>query len=212
MNILRGAFVLVALHASSLSSSAIVPKDTTSPNQFWFSSDIYYVDEDATNAFIQVEFAPGNRSWTGSVDYKVSDGTATGGEDYNAVTGTLNFSGPSVPPPQIIIPILRDKRREGNETVQLFLSNSNAIITRSTATLVIVEKPPALKITPGENRTIVLSWAAEDSDYVLEKSPQLFGTNWTGVASVRSISNGACCVTEPAATKSFYRLRKTSAP
>lgn len=186
-------------------------RDINAPNEFWFTSDVYYV-EGASNAVITVEFHPGNRSWSGTVDYYTSDGTATAGEDYTAVSGTLSFSGPGTPIPQIIIPIAQVERTE-DETVQIFLSNPNATITRGTATLIIQKKTPALKITPGTNGTIVLSWPEEGSNLSLQKSSSLFGSDWTPVPAPQSVVNGSCKVIEPASGgATFYRLEKTSQP
>lgn len=190
-------------------------RDTTSPNEFWFSSEVFYVDEDATSAEITVEFAPGDRSWSGSVDYTVTSGTATAGEDFTAVSGTLNFSGPGTPIPKIIIPISKDNLREENETVQISISNPNATIVQSNATLIIIEKPatPVLKIGGGANKRISLTWPEVFSDFVLEKSSAPFGTNWSAVSSTRNISNGVCCVEESTAgLPFFYRLRNPAAP
>ncbi len=210
----RSALPVITLAALTILDfkSIADTRDITAPNEFWFTSDIYYVEEGATSAVITVEFYPGNRSWSGSVDYYTTDGTATAGEDYTAVSGTLNFSGPGTPVPQIIIPIQSVERTE-EETVQLFLSNPNATITRGTATLVIQKKAPALQISPGTNGTIVLSWPEEGSDLSLQKSSSLFGTEWTPVAAPQSIVNGSCKVIVPASSEAtFYRLEKTSEP
>lgn len=192
-----------------------IAQDTTSPNLFWFTSDTYYVDEDATNAIVTVEFSPGDRSWSGWVNYSVSNGTATAGEDYTTVSGTLYFSGPGTPIPHITIPIRKDVLVEGNETVQLFLWNTNAIITRSTATLVINDKAPApqLIISRGSNGTILLSWPSIFTEFTLEKSVQLFGANWSKVSTPPNVSNGFCQVSENCSdSPMFYRLKKTSSP
>jgi hypothetical protein len=203
-------FTFLPLHAEPP-----IAQDTTSPNMFSFTSDTYYVDEDATNAMVAVEFTPGDRSWSGWVNYSVSNGTASAGEDYLTVSGTLYFSGPGTPVPQISIPIKKDGFVEGDETVQLFLWNTNAIITRATAMLVIKDKPltPELLISPGVNGTILLSWPSNATDFVLEKSGQLFSENWSKISSPPNFNNGSCQVTENCSgPPMFYRLRKTSSP
>ncbi len=212
-NFLKAAFVAVAVLMTRPAVADIVSRDTTSPNTFWFSSEVYYVEEGATNAVIAVEFSPGNRSWSGSVNFNTSDGTATAGQDYTQVSGTMNFSGPGAPVPQIVIPIAKNSLRAGDKTVQISLSNPNALITRSNATLVIVAKPPALKIHPGGAGTVAVSWPSANSDFTLEKSSQPLGGTWTEVSSPRNISNGDCSVSEQCSpTMVFYRLRKIITP
>lgn len=206
-------FFCAGIFFVSLSATFGSTRDTVVPNEFWFTSDVYQVDEDATNAVITVGFAPGNRSWQGSVDYSVRSGTATAGEDFIAVSGTLYFSGPGTPVPTINIPIINDELQEGDETVQISLSNSNAIIAQTNATLVIIEKPPSLKIAASGNGKISLTWPESFSNFVLEKSAQPTGNNWSLVSSVQNVSNGVCCVEEPpSVTPVFYRLRKSGSP
>lgn len=212
--IFRAIFVCGILLLVARQTNAVPPvaEDTTSPNTFWFTSDIYYVDEDATNAVVTVEFSPGDRSWSGSVNYSMSNGTAMAGEDFISGSGTLSFSGPG-PARQIVIPIIRDNLGESNETVQLFLSNPNANLVRSNATLVIIDKnqTPKLQITSGANQTIMLSWPSNYTDFVLEKNSQFSGDNWCAVSSTQKVAAGFCCVTEPCSTApAFYRLRKNS--
>ena len=210
---LCGLFCFSFFASLLLNAKPPIAQDTTSPNVFWFTSDTYYVDEDATNAIVIVEFSPGDRSWSGWVNYSVSNGTATAGEDYTAVSGTLYFSGPGTPVPHITIPIQKDALAEGDETVQLFLWNTNAIITRSTATLVIHDKPsaPLLVISLNANGTVALSWPADFADFTLEKSAGIFNASWSQVPSPPNISNGFCHVTEDCSGPlAFYRLRKPS--
>ncbi|MEO5802021.1 MAG: Calx-beta domain-containing protein [Verrucomicrobiota bacterium] len=188
-----------------------VAQDIPAPNEFWFTSETCFVDEDATNAVITVGFRPGDRSWQGWVNYSVSNGTATADEDYTSLSGTLYFSGPGTPIPRINIPIHSDNLRESDETVQLFLWNTNAIISRSNATLIIIDKRPRLEIVPTGNGTVTLSWPAQFSDLTLEKTANLSTPTWTGVSSSQNISNGCCHVTEPCSgPPAFYRLRKIS--
>jgi hypothetical protein len=205
--------LLLSWHANS--AEPPIAQDTTSPNVFWFTSEIYTVEEDATNAIVTVEFSPGDRSWSGWVNYSVSNGTATAGQDYTSVSGTLFFSGPGTPVPRITIPVYKDSLREGDETVQLFLWNTNAIITRSTATLVIVDKNqnPRLEVSSGGNNSLVLSWPADFSDFALEKSDDLLTGSWIPVSSPKNISNGFCQVTESISNPPmFYRLKRTVSP
>jgi hypothetical protein len=60
---------------------------------------------------------------TVTVDYATSDGTATAGEDYILVSGTLTFA-PGVTEHTFEVPLLDDLLAEGDETVVLTLANA----------------------------------------------------------------------------------------
>jgi hypothetical protein len=78
-----------------------------------------------------------------SVHYATANGTATAGQDYSAVSGTLTWGNGDESRKTITIPILNDAKSEGSETVLLTLSNptGGAAIDdeRGTAVLRIVE-------------------------------------------------------------------------
>lgn len=104
---------------------------------FQFSSAAYTVPENDREATITVTRTGGDTSGAGSVAYATSNGTATAGQDYVAVSGTLNFA-PGETAKTFIVPILNDTEVEGDETVNLTLSNpmggvlgvpSNAVLT-----------------------------------------------------------------------------------
>ena len=58
-----------------------------------------------------------------SVDYATSDGTATAGADYEAATGTLTFA-PGEASKSVTVHVTSDAAHEGDETLQLKLSNA----------------------------------------------------------------------------------------
>ncbi len=68
-----------------------------------------------------------------SVDYASSDGTATAGTDYTAVSGTLTFAS-GVTSRTVAVSVTGDTTDESNETVVLTLSNASAGTGISTAT------------------------------------------------------------------------------
>ncbi len=68
-----------------------------------------------------------------TVDYASSDGTATAGTDYNAVSGTLTFAS-GVSSRTVAVSVTGDTTDESNETVVLTLSNASAGTGISTAT------------------------------------------------------------------------------
>ncbi|MEA3397763.1 MAG: Calx-beta domain-containing protein [Chloroflexota bacterium] len=103
-----------------------------------FSSATYSVNEDAGSATITVTLGAAS-SVTVTVDYATSDGTAVAGSDYTTATGTLTFS-PGVTSQTFTVPITDDTEIEGDETVNLVLSNpANALLgSPSSAVLTIV--------------------------------------------------------------------------
>ena len=119
---------------------AIVAVGTPTPG-LQFSASAYSVDETAGSATITVTRA-GDTSAAVSVDHATSDGTATAGEDYTAASGTLSF-GPGETSKTFAVPITADSVTEGDETVNLTLSNPTGGVplgTPSTAVLTIVEQ------------------------------------------------------------------------
>ena len=77
-----------------------------------------------------------------TVDYATAEGTATAGEDYEAVSGTLSFeTGQTTATVQV--PVLDDSHDEGEETLTLVLTNaSNARIHDGEALGIIVNSDP----------------------------------------------------------------------
>ena len=115
-----------------------VPQDTSGPNIFSFTSPDYYVLEDATNAWISVRMEPGNRGWSGAIDYSSLDGTAVAPADYGAVRGVLGITRFGVN--AFAVSIVLDSEIEGEETVQLRLSPYvSSTVSRSNATLHILD-------------------------------------------------------------------------
>lgn len=84
-----------------------------------------------------------------SVTYATGGGTATAGTDYTATSGTVNFANGEISK-TIFVPVIDDAVFEGNETLNLTLSNPNGAIlsTPASAVLTITENelPPELSI------------------------------------------------------------------
>ncbi|HET9447064.1 MAG TPA: Calx-beta domain-containing protein, partial [Steroidobacteraceae bacterium] len=77
-----------------------------------------------------------------SVSFATSDGTATNGDDYTTTNTTVFFADGESGRRLVNVPIRRDIRAEGNETVQLALSQPGgcaALGGQATATLTIVD-------------------------------------------------------------------------
>lgn len=85
-----------------------------------------------------------------SIDYETSDGTATAGNDYTAVTGTLNWAAGDIDERNIDIVLLNDTANEPNETFQMTLSNATggAVIDGS-ATLDVQISNDDAAVPPG---------------------------------------------------------------
>ena len=86
-----------------------------------------------------------------TVQYATTPGTATPGQDYTAVAGTLTWGPGDVNPRTFAVPILDDSLVEGNETVGLVLSNPTggaAIGGVNPAPLVIADNDTAPTPTP----------------------------------------------------------------
>jgi hypothetical protein len=105
-----------------------------------FSSANYSVSEAGPAATITlVRSGPVSAPFT--VNYATSNGTATAGADYTAKTGTVSFAA-GVVSQTFSVPILNDTLVEGNETVNLLLSNPTGVAQlgpRRTAVLTIVD-------------------------------------------------------------------------
>ncbi len=86
----------------------------------------------------------------GSVDLATSNGSATSGSDYTAVSQTVTF-GLDETVKTVSVPLAADDATEGDETVKLALSNptGGTVGGLADATLTIIDRPPAPKtVTP----------------------------------------------------------------
>ncbi|MCU7852791.1 MAG: thrombospondin type 3 repeat-containing protein, partial [Candidatus Thiodiazotropha sp. (ex Monitilora ramsayi)] len=95
--------------------------------------------ENGTTAVIEVSRVGGS-SGAASVDYASSDGTANAGSDYTASSGTLNFADGQTSA-TFPLPIIDDSVYEGDETVNLTLSNPvNASLGSITSAVLTIEE------------------------------------------------------------------------
>jgi subtilisin family serine protease len=125
------------------SSAVITIVDNDTGGSLGFSAAAYRVNEGASVAKITVKRMGGKASGV-TVDYATGDGTATGGSDYTAVTGTLMF-GAGQTSKTFTIPINNDTIHEENETIHLTLSNPTggaALGPISSAILTIADNDP----------------------------------------------------------------------
>ena len=111
------------------------------------SASAYSVNENGGSATITVTRLAGTGGAI-TVAYATSNGTATAGQDYTATSGTLSWASGDAAAKTFSIPITDDSTFEGNETVNIALSNPTggaAIGSPNTALLTIVDNEgPAL--------------------------------------------------------------------
>ncbi len=151
-----------------------------------------------------------------TVDYATSNGTATAGADYTAVSGTLTFS-PGETTKTITVPIFGDTDAEPDETFALTLSNpSSGTFTKPTGTGTIqnddatVPSAPTGVTASAGNGNATVSFTAPASNggaaitgYTVTSSPG--GFTATGSASpitVTGLTNGTSYTFTVTATSS----------
>ena len=111
------------------------------PSTVSFSAAAYSVSENSSSITITVSRS-GDISKAVSVDYSASPGTAADGEDFSAVSGTLSWAANDGSAKTFEVQIISDSATEGDETVNLSLSNPSAdtaIGTNATAILTIID-------------------------------------------------------------------------
>jgi Ca2+-binding RTX toxin-like protein len=96
-----------------------------------FSAATYQVNEGAGNATITVT-RTGGSSGPVSVSYATSDGTATEGADYSFSQGVLSWGAGDSSNKSFQVSILNDTDPEGDETINLTLSNPDGGATLGT--------------------------------------------------------------------------------
>ena len=131
------------------------------------------VDEDGGTATLTVTLS-GTNPGTVSVDYATADGAATAGEDYEADSGTLTFSG-NTEAQSITVSIIDDADNEGTEDFTVELGSAdNATIDDGTGRVTIFDNdgsstgdvpsaPRDLSANPGDGE-VTLSWSAPTND------------------------------------------------
>ncbi len=123
--------------------TALVPSSETIPTKVTFSSPAYSVNEADGRATITV-YRSGENSAPATVDYATSDGTASQRNKYITSTGTLSFA-PGEIMKTFSIPIINEAYPEGNQTINLTLSNPTGATlgAASTAVLTIIDDDTA---------------------------------------------------------------------
>ena len=145
------------------------------------------VDEGAGEVTLVVDFegAPPWRDERVTVDYSILSGSATEGEDYTPVSGTLTFE-PGEEPLYIYVPVIQDSLAELNETFFLTLSNArNARLPSSARTtkVTIQDDEPRVtvsargneEITEGETASFAVIRTGDTTEELLVRLSLLVG-------------------------------------
>jgi len=198
----------------SVAVLTIVDDDLAPAGQLQFSSATYSVDEMAGMATITVTRTNGSAGEV-TVDFTTSDGTATAGSDYTATSGTLTLAD-GVTSTTFDVPIIDDTDVEGNETVNLALSNptggaslgtpANAVLTIvdddmevplavlqfSGATYSVAENAGSvlITVTRTDNTTGVVS-----VDYATSDGSATAGSDYTATSGTLTLGDGVTSAT-----------------
>ena len=114
----------------------ITPTPTPGPSTIQFSSTGYSVNEGVGSAIVTVT-RTGSGTGAASVNYSTSNGSATAGQDYTAVSGTLTWAEDDTSAKTFNIPITDDLVIEGSETVNLILSSPSGATIGAPGTSVL---------------------------------------------------------------------------
>ncbi len=144
-----------------------------SGGRFSFNTATYGVNENAGTATITV-LRTGGLAGTASVSYATSNGTATSGAscstgvDYLPTSGTFTWTHGDVTARTFTITICNDAAMEGDETINLTLSNptgTGSLGTQSTAVLTIgTDDGPVLLMDELSQQAIALDLVNQTSD------------------------------------------------
>jgi hypothetical protein len=123
-----------------------------------------------------------------TVSYSTANSTATSGQDYTAVSGTLSFAAGEVSK-TVTIPILDDTLNEENETFRLTFSNpSSGTIIDSSPTITILDNDVRYKMTSifsasvNEGQGVTSISVTKLDDFDVASSVSYDATNGTAVS------------------------------
>lgn len=193
--------ITVTVSDGSLAASDSFTVVVSSQGKLLFSAPTFTGYEDKNQVIITVQRFVGSYGAV-SVNYATSDGTGTAGSDYAATSGTLSWAAGDSQGKTFTIPIYNDSIPEGNETVNLTLSNPTGGATLgipATAVLTIIEPaPPVLSGMPTtaliyletEARTLAPGLVVSDVDNATLQSATVTITGWIASEDeLRSPSN-----------------------
>jgi hypothetical protein len=195
-------------NGASLGSPAVATlhiTDNDAPPTVQFSSDSYSVNEATSLATITVLLSSASGQ-TVHVDYSSSDGTASAGNDYAAVSDTLEFA-PGETSATFTVPILQDALDESGETLNLSLSNFDnlepGIPLAAVLTIVDNDDPPLVQLNAatfaanenGNSVTVVVNLSAPSGqsvtvDYATSDGTATAAEDYAAVAGTLTFAPG----------------------
>jgi hypothetical protein len=186
------------------SSATLTITDDDTAGTLQFSAATYSVNETGGSATITVTRSGGTASNV-TVAYATSNGSATAGSDYTATSGTLTFNAGDTSKTFSVL-IADDSAAEGNETVNLTLSNPTGGATLgavSAAVLTIVDNEIAINFSSAnftvaetsKTATITVlrsgpTTAAVTVDYATSNGTASAGSDYTGASGTLTFTAG----------------------
>ena len=125
------------------------PAAVLNPGVLQFSAPNYTVDETGGSVTVTINRTQGDVGVI-SVNYALTDGTATAGSDYTTSAGTLVLQDKQTTA-TFVVPILDDSIAEGNETINMTLSTptGGAVLGATrTGTITIADNEKAVQFDP----------------------------------------------------------------
>jgi hypothetical protein len=201
-----------SLFSNSTSAADFKAMDYDTPAYVDLEVGEVRVNEPAGTVSINI-LRTGDFRRTTTINYQTEEDTASEGQDYKGVGGSVTFR-PGEGFKTITMEILADDKTESPESFRLEISGTgpNTMVFRSTASIVIEDAPvalsqPRLEIASAANGNIRLSWEGSDQ-CALERTTNPGAGNWESVSCSPTVAANRCEVLQPAGgTFFFYRLR-----
>jgi parallel beta-helix repeat protein len=189
---------------------------TGGSGSFQFSSATFNVNEGGGSASITV-LRTGGSTGAVTVNYATSNGSAAAGSDYSATSGTLSFAAGETSK-SFSIPITNDSLVEGNESLNLTLSNpmGGAVLgTPSTASLTIVDNDTAAGVLQFSSATFSVGEGGRWAYITVQRTGGSTGTvtvnyqtsNGTATAGSDYVGQSGTLTFNPGQTSKTIRIR-----
>lgn len=150
-----------------------------------FKTTSWPATENDGSVTIGVERIGSDTAGAVTVDFAVSDGTATAGQDFQATSGTLSWADGDAADKTFSVAILEDGTLEGPETVQLSLSNptGNARLGSTSTALIVISDNDGIEVpinttTNGPQTTPDVAMSSYGAAVVVWESYGQDGSGW----------------------------------
>lgn len=123
-----------------------------------FVSSDYTINENVNELPIPIERTVGNNGVV-TVNYSVTGGSAVVGSDYEALTGSINFTDGESGTKNIVLKLINDNIHEKNETVKIKLSQATggATLLLDETTVTIQDDDSANNTPVANNQTVTIT-------------------------------------------------------